>query len=90
MDKYEAKIGKRIEDMSLEEFDRFWKIKYGEENPKDTCHYAYYLSEELGYLEYYKRWKKWVWHQNEDIIMSIKCLEEVIKKLKRLNGTKSS
>lgn len=34
MDKYEAKIGKRIEDMSMEEFDKFWEMKYGEENRK--------------------------------------------------------
>ena len=34
--------------------------------------------EELGVIYYYKKWKKWVWEQNIDIIMSQDCLEEVI------------
>lgn len=54
------------------------KILYG--NDGDDFHYAYYGGEELGYLEYYKKWKSWVWNQNEDIIMSPSCLKEVLKK----------
>lgn len=45
-------------------------------------YYAYYGDEELGFIEYYMNWKKWVWNQGEDIIMSLSCMEEVVKKLK--------
>ena len=45
---------------------------------------AYYNGTELGKVFYYDTWKKWVWEQNEDIIMSIKCLEKVCKKIEGL------
>jgi len=51
-------------------------------------YYAYYDGEELGYIEYYKKWKKWVWNQIEDIIMSESCLQNVIDKLKELENEK--
>lgn len=49
-------------------------------------YYAYYGEEELGYVEFYKPWKKWVWNQYIDIMMSSSCLENVLKKLKELEG----
>ena len=30
MDKYETMIGKKIEDMSYDEFNEFWELKYGD------------------------------------------------------------
>ncbi len=57
------------------------EIDYGE---KDIHHYAYYGKEELGHINMCFEWKKWVWEQNEDIIMSLSCIEEVAKKLKEL------
>ncbi len=47
-------------------------------------YYAYYGKEELGFIEFYKPWKKWVWNQNEDIIMSLSCLNKVCEKLEEL------
>ncbi len=47
-------------------------------------YYAYYGEEELGFIEYYSKWKKWVWNQNEDIIMSVDCLMAVVMKLNNL------
>ena len=35
MNEYEKLIGKRIEDMSYDEFNEYWFLKYGEEKPKD-------------------------------------------------------
>lgn len=58
------------------------KIAYGD--TEDNHYYAYYGGEELGYLKYWKPWKKWVWSQNEYIIMSESCLKKVLEKLKRL------
>lgn len=34
MDIFEQKIGKKIEDMTLDEFNRFWEMKYGNDNKK--------------------------------------------------------
>ena len=55
-------------------------------------YYAYYGDEELGFIEYYKKWRKWVWNQGEDVVMSLNCWEEVGKKLRELteNETKVS
>lgn len=50
--------------------------------------YAYYGDEELGYIGWYPKWKKWVWNQGLDIIMSKSCLQNVLNKLKEL-GRKS-
>jgi len=61
---------------------KWGKILYGD--GEDNFHYAYYGNQELGYLEYWKPWKKWVWNQNEDIIMSKDCLKEVVKKIAHL------
>ena len=52
-------------------------------------YYAYYGKEELGFIEFYKPWKKWVWNQGEDIIMSESCIKEVLAKLTFLTGVKS-
>lgn len=56
----------------------------------DEDYYAYYKGEELGFIEYYKKWKKWVWNQREDIIMSLNCLKSVVDALEELeNGNKT-
>jgi hypothetical protein len=39
----------------------------------------------LGIIFFWKKWKCWVWEQQESIIMSDDCLEQVINKLKELN-----
>ena len=51
---------------------------------KEMGYYAYYGREELGCIDFYKPWKKFVWNQNEDIVMSLSCMENVVKKLKEL------
>ncbi|MCP3684402.1 MAG: hypothetical protein GY861_17120 [bacterium] len=62
-----------------------FKWKHNEEGDE---WYAYYGDEELGYIEFYDNWKKYVWNQGEDIIMSHSCIMEVAKKLKELeDGT---
>lgn len=48
------------------------------------CYFAFYGKEKLGYIQYWKAGKKWVWNQSLDVIMSANCLEEVIDKLKEL------
>ncbi len=48
--------------------------------------YAYYGDEELGFIEWYPKWKKWVWNQGGDIIMSESCLREVLAKITALTG----
>jgi len=58
------------------------------ENDGMGRYFYYYGNEELGYIEYYKKWKKWVWNQNKDIIMSKSCLLEVIKVIDKLAGEK--
>lgn len=57
------------------------KFEWEEFEGLEDYHYAYYDKEELGYIMYWKSWKKWVWCQNEGIMMSIDCLQEVINKL---------
>ena len=37
MDKYESFIGKPIEQMTLDEFNRFWELKYGDKEKKKGC-----------------------------------------------------
>ena len=49
---------------------------------------AHYGDEELGFVEWYPKWKKYVWNQYDYIIMSISCLENVCKKLKELENKK--
>jgi hypothetical protein len=39
----------------------------------------------LGLIFYFKKWKCWVWEQQEQIIMSDDCLEQIVSKLKELN-----
>ena len=48
-------------------------------------YWAYYDDEELGFIEYYKPWKKWVWNQREEIIMSLSCLDNVCRKIYALS-----
>ncbi len=61
------------------------KIDYGEEEKWDeVSYYAYYKKEELGEVSYHTEWKKWIWCQREGIIMSLSCMENVVKKLKEL------
>ncbi len=52
-------------------------------------YYAYYGEEELGFIEYYREWKRWVWNQGEDIILSIDCLLQVALKLSEIEKTKN-
>ena len=47
----------------------------------DEAYYAYYGDEQLGFIDFYKPWKKWVWNQEEDIIMSESCIKDVLAKL---------
>lgn len=49
-------------------------------------YYAYYKGEELGFIEYYENWKKWVWNQGEDIMMSEDCLRSTLNKLVELEN----
>lgn len=58
-------------------------------NAMEKAWFAYYGDEELGFIEYYPKWKKYVWNQGEDIIMSISCLENVCNKLKEFESTKA-
>ena len=51
-------------------------------------YYAYYGEEELGYIEYYRKWKRWVWNQEEDIVLSIDCLLQVALKLSTIDKNK--
>ena len=52
----------------------------------DGCnrYWCLYNKEELGYIEYWKPWKKFVWNQNKEIIMSESCLKWVIEIIKIL------
>ena len=50
--------------------------------------YAFYGDCELGYIELYPKWNKWVWNQGEDIVMSISCLKNVVKRLEELENDK--
>ena len=51
-------------------------------------YYAYYGEEELGYIEYFRKWKRWVWNQGEDIILSLDCLLQVALKLSEIDKNK--
>ena len=61
------------------------KIEQGE-CPEDYHYEAYYGKEYLGYIYLYLDWNKWVWEQERDIIMSLSCMKEVVKKLKELEN----
>jgi len=39
----------------------------------------------LGTIEFNKGWKCWIWNQEQGIIMSSECLQQVIDKLKELD-----
>ena len=52
-------------------------------------YYAYYGDEELGYIEYYKKWKRWVWNGDYWIILSLDCILEIAFKLKLLEIDKN-
>jgi hypothetical protein len=38
----------------------------------------------IGRIEYYKRWKCYIWIQEDSCIMSADCLKEVINEMERL------
>ena len=38
----------------------------------------------LGDIYYEKIWKKWVWQQEEDVIMSDGCLKQVVEVLEKI------
>lgn len=46
-------------------------------------------SEELGRIEFDMKWKKWIWIQYKDIVMSESCLQQVIDKIKELKKPKN-
>lgn len=49
------------------------------EHNKDAEEYWVFnkKSEQLGFIYYYRKWKKWVWEQDKFIIMSKGCMREV-------------
>ena len=42
--------------------------------------------EKLGWISYYKKWKKWIWEQELCIMMSVSCLEEVAEYIKNIKS----
>ena len=60
------------------------KINHGTDKKPAFYYYVYYGDEELGCVYYYPKWKCNVWEQEEDIIMSETCWEEIGKKFKEL------
>jgi hypothetical protein len=64
------------------------KVKYGEDkSPTDGIYYyGYYGKEELGSIYYYEKWKKWVWEQCDEIVMSVSCLKAVLQKMEELEN----
>ena len=42
--------------------------------------------ERLGSIEFYKDWRCWIWYQEKDVMMSSECLQQVVDKLKELDG----
>ena len=47
-----------------------------------------YKGELLGRINYWKKWKKYVWEQESRVMMSESCLREVAGFLKKLDGAK--
>lgn len=45
-------------------------------NSNDEC---------LGNITFYKKWKCWVWSQDQEVIMSSDCLQQIADKLKELD-----
>ena len=56
---------------------------YKDENGK-TYWGVWYNHEQLGLIRYWKPWKKYVWEQEEDIIMSKSCLKQVIDFMEKI------
>jgi hypothetical protein len=44
--------------------------------------------ESLGFLEYYKKWKCFTWEQNDGVIMSKSCLDELTEYMGKLDANK--
>jgi predicted transglutaminase-like cysteine proteinase len=42
----------------------------------------------LGVIYYWKKWKEYVWEQQQSMIMSVDCLEEIVKFITELNTKK--
>lgn len=57
--------------------------KFSWSDKMDGAYFAYYNDgkTELGFIDYYKPWKRWVWNQGVNIIMSESCIKEVLTKL---------
>ncbi len=44
----------------------------------------WYNHEQLGLIRYWKPWKKYVWEQDKDIIMSNGCLKQVLDFMEKI------
>jgi len=42
----------------------------------------------LGQIIYFNKWRQHVWFQEEEIIMSYDCLQDVVDKIKELNANR--
>jgi len=42
--------------------------------------------EHLGFIKYFKNWKCYVWTQDDVVIMSEGCLQEVLDYMKKIKG----
>lgn len=42
----------------------------------------------LGKIFFWKKWKKWIWEQEQDIIMTYDCLQDVVDFLKEIKQEK--
>lgn len=38
--------------------------------------------EKLGFIQYHKPWKKWIWEQELSVMMSDDCLQEIVDYMK--------
>ena len=46
---------------------------------------AYYNDEALGKIEWYSKWRQYVWTQYPDIIMSDNCLQQIVNEIAKQN-----
>jgi hypothetical protein len=58
---------------------------YQDEKGNDYFHVYNKKSDFLGMICFDTRWKKWVWIQEEGIIMSKGCLQQIINKIEELS-----
>jgi hypothetical protein len=53
----------------------------------DKEHYQAFnkKGELLGYIFFFPSWRSFVWEQNDNIVMSGDCLQEIVKAINNLN-----